>query len=153
MKKCVSAMVAIICALAVVILVNVFFNKPPETLNEEYINSWILMGDESVDEILFMSNEQNYTACICSVSDNELMFLVLENNKTFDMHFRHSFTLNTLTHDATQTMTDEMLSDEDIMYNIFLNPDVKTVTINDIEYTVNTFRYNEHTIGFWWSEV
>ena len=153
MKKSISVMLVVMCVLAFVILANVLFNKPPTTLSEEYINSWILMGEEPVDKILFTSKGQDYTACICSVSDDEIMFLVLENNKTFDLHFRHSFTLNTLTEDPTKTMTDEMFSDEDIMYNIFLNPDGSSVSINDTIQSVNTFQYNGHTIGFWWDEI
>lgn len=146
-------MLVAISVLVFVILANLLFNKPPTTLNEEYINSWVLMGDESIDKILFTSKGEDYIACICSVSDDEIMFLVLENNETFDMHFRHSFTLNTLTDEASQTMTDEMFSKKNIIYNIFLNPDVNSVTIDDIVQTVNTFQYNGYTIGFWWSEI
>ena len=153
MRKSSLIMLAVIGALAFVILANALFNKPPETPNEEYINSWVLMGNESIDEILFTNKGQDYTACICSVSDNELMFLVLKNNETFDMHFRHSFTLNTLTNDPAQTMTDELFSEEDIIYNVFLNPETSTVSINNMEQTIYTFHYNEYTIGFWWAEI
>ncbi len=153
MKKNVLVMLVVVSGLFIVVLVNFLFNKPPTTLNEEYINSWILMGDQSIDKILFTSKGEDYTTCICSVSEDEIMLLVLENNKTFDMHFRHSFTLNTLTDDPAQIMTDKMFSDKDIMYNIFLNPNVNSVTINDMVQTIHTFQYNEHTIGFWWSEI
>lgn len=153
MKKSISALLIVISFLVVVILVNFFFNKPPSTLNEEYINSWVLMGNESIDKILFTNKGQDYTACICSVSADEIMFLVLENNETFDMHFRHSFTLNTLTDDPAQTMNDEMFSDEEIRYNIFLNPNVNTVTVDNVTLPVNIFQYHEYSLGFWWTEI
>lgn len=153
MKKTVSAVVIVLLALGFVILANIIFNEPP-ALTEEYINGEVLTGVESIDKILFTSKGENHIACLCSVSDDEMMFLVLKNNDTFSMSFRYNFTLNTLSEDSTHTMRDEMpLSDADIIYNIFLNPDTDTVTVNDTVQTVNTIEYNEHNIGFWWSEI
>ena len=153
MKKSLLPMLAVIGALAFVVLANILFNKPPTTLNEEYINSWILMDDEPIDKILFTSQGNNYTTCICSVSDDELMLLVLQNNETFDMHFRQTIALDTLTDDPANTMTDALLSEENIMYNIFLNPQTDSVKIGDREQTIYTLQHNEYTIGFWWFEM
>lgn len=137
-------------SLVIIAVANIVFYEPP-TLNEQYINSEVLIGTESIDEILSISKNENYIVCLCSVDEDEMMFLVLKNNDELNLHFRHSFSINSLTNNPKQIMTDDMyLSNEDIVYNVFLDPNSKEIVIDDIEHTVNSVEYNGKRIGFWW---
>ena len=124
-------------------------------LDENYINSEILLGSESVDEILFIDKSDEYVACLCSSNKNELMMLILENNKYYDLCLRYSFSLNLLTDTPHNIMTDRMLSTGDkVVYNVFLNPTQEIIQVDGIQQEIKRFSYfngkSDYTIGFWW---
>lgn len=149
MKKS-NALVFVALALICIIFANVFFHKAPE-LNVDYINDEVLMGTEAIDDILIKKESENFVVCVCSVSQNELMFLVLENDETYSFLFRNSFSLNTLAENATEFKTEKLLLGS-ISYNLYLNPTEDTVFIEDMTLPVETIEYNQQKIGFWWSE-
>ena len=142
------------------ILGNVIFNAPPDELSEDYINNEVLwMSTDSIDKILLTDSKSNFTSCICSVDEENLMFLLLENDNGYDMNFKNTFSVNGLSENPNKVLYNKVLlnSKSEIAYNIFLNPKKDTITVNGVECEVKKINYSttegDFTIGFWWYEM
>ncbi|MBP3692634.1 MAG: hypothetical protein J6I80_05265 [Clostridia bacterium] len=135
------------------IIGNTFLNPSPE-LNEEYINSEVLTGMDYIEEILLIDKQENYIACVCSISDQEIMLLFFKNNKSIDLHYKHSVAIELLSEDPLKEMNDGvLLSKENIKYNIFLNPSSDVIEINGVGLKVHRVCQKDARIGFWWDEI
>lgn len=152
MKKNVSIITFVVITLVALIIVNVILHEPP-SLTKEYINDNVLT-EHYIEDILYSEIGDNYIFCLCSVDDNELMALVLKDNKSYyGMQSRYSFTLNSLTENATEIIDDKTpFTDAHVLYNVFLNPTEDKVVIDGAGYDVNTLTYNGYKLGFWWTE-
>lgn len=145
----------VIVFLVLTILIYVKTNNEPIILNENYINSDILLDTDYVDKILFMDENEKYVICLCSVYEEELMLLILENNEYYDLHYRYSFSIDSLTEDPYKIMTDAIWGeDSQVWFNVFLNPKDDTVKIDESEQDVNIINFStsnhEIKLGLWW---
>ena len=154
MKKIIPLVILFIGVIGMIF--NFKTNNHPIELNEKYINSEVLsMSMDSIDKILLTDSKSDFTSCICSVDEENLMFLLLENDNGYDMNFKNTFSVNGLSENPNKVLTDKVLnSDTEIAYNIFLNPKKDTIIINGVECEIKKINYStikgDFTIGFWW---
>ena len=158
MKKFIPLVILFIGVIGMIF--NFKTNNHPIELNEKYINSEVLsMSMDSIDKILLTDSKSDFTSCICSVDEENLMFLLLENDNDYDMNFKNKFSIEGLSENPNKVLYDEILlnSKSKIAYNIFLNPKKDTITVDGIECEIKRINYSttkgDFTIGFWWYEM
>ena len=158
MKKFIPLVILFIGVIGMIF--NFKTNNHPIELNEKYINSEVLsMSMDSIDKILLTDSKSDFTSCICSVDEENLMFLLLENDNDYDMNFKNKFSIEGLSENPNKVLYDKILlnSKSKIAYNIFLNPKKDTITVDGIECEIKRINYSttkgDFTIGFWWYEM
>ena len=142
-------------ALILLILGIVFLTLPTNTeLNEDYINSDILMlEEESVEKILLKKDIDDSFLTLCSTDDNKLMLLFLDSE--YELLFKLSFSPQKLSEDSNKVCEEKIpMSNKTLYYNVFLNPQQETIFINDniLDIHISKFQFNddEYQIGFWY---
>ena len=140
--------------LIVVIALAIFANNATKIepgLNEDYINSEILFDEiYSIDEILLTSETEHYVSCLCSLDNNTLLLLILDNNKDYSLEQKLTISTNLLKKDSQKRQVFKPFSSgEELYYNLYTNPNSDTVKINGKELRVQKAKAGKINVGFW----
>ena len=155
-KKIFFIIILILFLISVVIFIKDL--KKPIVLDEEYINSEVLIGMDSIEEILVTDKNDDYVVCVCKVDNKQLMFLLLENNKYYDMVYKNTFSTNTFNLGQKEFFKDIFVTKNGSIIKYGFSPvsksdslknNNKVISVQEFEYFIDN---KTVPIVFWWEE-